>query len=476
VRRVDNPEQVAVERTVAERKWKPERTTRQPLWWLLAAGILTLGARGAAHASGPFEVPPTLAHQVHFWRDVFATYSKYQVVLHDTERLDRIYSVLDFRDLAQRGYSEGAIEQAQAEATKREKQRLRALLRRLHQSGGRDQGLTAEERRIRDLFRGSADPKQFLRAAAEDRVRAQAGIRERFAAGIEVGHRYFREMERIFDEEGVPRALTRLPLIESCFNVRAYSKAGAAGIWQFVPATGRRFMRIDDAVDERRDPLLSTRAAARFLRENYERLGTWPLAITAYNHGPAGVARAVERTGSRDIVTIIQSYQGPAFKFASRNFYPEFLAALELERDHARYFGPLRLQQPVPTDTVRLAHFLDLRTVARLAGVDPEVVAELNPGLSRAVYDGELYVPEGQLIRLPAGTRDRFQQHYAALPPQHKFNRQRVTYVVHRVQHGQTLGAIARRYGRSVEEIRRYNNLRSVRYIRVGQMLRIPRT
>src|SRR6185436_15770401 len=101
-----------------------------------------------------------------------------------------------------------------------------------------------------------------------------------------------------------------------------------------------------------------------FLRENYDRLGAWPLALTAYNHGPAGVARAVREVGSTDIVRIIQEYNGPAFKFASRNFYPEFLAALDVERNHEKHFGELALLQPIATHDVTLSHPIELRTAA----------------------------------------------------------------------------------------------------------------
>src|SRR4029453_7063103 len=101
---------------------------------------------------------------------------------------------------------------------------------------------------------------------------------------------------RIFRDEGLPVELTRLPLIESCFDVEAYSKVGAAGIWQFMPATGRLYMEVSSSVDERRDPIPPPRAAARYLSRSYERLGNWPLAITSYNHGPNGMARAIGDT------------------------------------------------------------------------------------------------------------------------------------------------------------------------------------
>jgi len=443
-----------------------------------AQGSTRTVARAAPKAVQPgppvsqFTFPPGLRAEVEFWKNIFARYSKLQVVIHDPAQLDRVYSVLDFRHLAQGGTSQAQIDRQVARAVKREKERIAAVLNRLHKRGGR--ASTAEERRIADMFRSSTSSRKFQRAASSDRLRSQPGLRERFARGIEVGHRYFPDMERMFREEGVPTEITRLPLVESSFNVDAYSRRRAAGIWQFIPSTGRLFMRIDPVIDERRDPLISSRAAARFLRQNYDKLGTWPLAINAYNHGPAGMARAVRKTGTRDITTIINNYSSRTFKFASRNFYPEFLAALEVEQKHQHYFGPLKLQAPVPFDVVRPAHFIDLDALARCAGVSTDAVVELNRQFSRDLRAGKQRIPKGYATRLPAGTSSAFHQRYATLPANYKFHEQKQLYVVHRVRHGQTLASIARRYGNSVERIRSYNGIRNKHMIRAGQRLRIP--
>src|SRR5262249_26836280 len=160
--------------------------------------------------------------------------------------------------------------------------------------------LTEDERRLLKLFRNA--PLETIRDAAQpERIRAQRGIRERFGRGIAASRRYTPELEQIFREEGVPEAVTRLALLGSCFNVKADSRRGAPGVCHSMPGTGRLFMRVDDAIDERRDPVIAGRAAARFLRRSYDRLGTWPLAITAYNHGPNGVARAIDTLGTTDI-------------------------------------------------------------------------------------------------------------------------------------------------------------------------------
>jgi membrane-bound lytic murein transglycosylase D len=452
------------------------------------------GARPAC-ADPDFSVPPPLRPSVDFWVSIFATYGKRQVVIHDTERLDRVYSVLDLSELNREGVSEGQVDLAMKTEEDAEKARIRGILRRLDQVDPRTDVLTPEEQRIVALFADDRSPTKFSDAAADDRVRGQRGLRERFAEGVRVAHAYFPRMEQIFRQEGVPLEITRLPLVESCFNVHAYSKVGAAGVWQFMPGTARNFMHVNGIVDERLDPIVSTRAAARFMRQNYDRLGTWPLAIKAWNHGPGGIARAVRETGTTDVATIIQNYHGPAYKFASRNFYPEFLAALQVESGYRTYFGDMALDPPLAADTVELAQGTTITAVAHCAGTDPWEIAALNPSLLPPVHAGQRPIPAGYQLRLPHGTVDRFQSCAASLPPPRQVasmtagarraavraasarmvttNRARQTHVVHKVKAGQTLAQIASLYGCSVEEIRRGNRIKGNK-IHAGQVLRIP--
>jgi membrane-bound lytic murein transglycosylase D len=428
----------------------------------------------AQEALSPIPSLPGLKTQVGFWKDVFATYSTRQVVIHDALHLNRIYTVLDFRPLADSGASDAEIEAYARERAGSEKERIRALLIRLHQLGPDSPELSAEERKIGALFDKVKDPLKYLHAAADDRIRAQWGLRERFAGGVEVSRRYLPEMEAVFRREGLPLELTRLPLVESCFNVRAYSKVGAAGIWQFMPATGRLYMHVGDAVDERRDPIISTRAAAELLGQNYGALGNWPLAITAYNHGRAGMMHAVAVVGSTDLVQIIKEYHGPAFKFASRNFYAEFLAALEVERHFDDYFGDLQPARPLRTETVVVPDYTNFAALAGAAKTDVDTLADLNPALTRDVVRGKLHVPKGYRLRVPVGSTGAFSTRYAALSREHKHAKQKQLYVTHRVRPGQTLAGIARQYRTSVAAIQRRNNLRHTSRLRAGQSLVIP--
>src|SRR5262249_12837494 len=162
--------------------------------------------------------------------------------------------------------------------------------------------------------------------------------KERFREGVIRSGRYLEDFHQVFENEGAPADLALLPLVESSFENRALSNAGAAGIWQFTRSTGRLYLSVNRKIDERLDAMKATRAAARLLLANYNALGSWPLAITAYNHGRGGMLRAQSEVGSSDITKVITDYRGPLFGYASMNFYTEFLAAVEVYRSYEQYF------------------------------------------------------------------------------------------------------------------------------------------
>jgi membrane-bound lytic murein transglycosylase D len=458
---------------------------------VLLSGAVQAGEEGEGRGSSQrhFPYPAGLKPQVEFWKKVFAGYSKYQVVIHDTKYLDKVYKVLDFRLLIAAGEDEAEVERIRSKNARQELERIRVILVKLHRAGPDPANLNPEEQRIWNLYRDVKDRDKFLAAAQEDRLRCQIGLRERFAEGIEVSRRYLDEMENIFRREGLPVELTRLPLIESSFNLKAYSKAGAAGIWQFIPSTGRLYMRVDGTLDERRDPLTSTAAAAKLLKENYEMLGTWPLAITAYNHGPFGVFKATQVLDTRDIVQIIRRYRSPSFGFASKNFYAEFLAALEVEKDYEKHFGPLRLEPPLRYEAIRIQDFVSLGDLAHCANTDVDRLLALNPAFEGAISAGRAYVPRGYRVRLPVDSLASFHQRYAALADGRKANTQKVAlrtahakkadvrnaaFRTHKVRRGQTLEKIARQYGTTVTRLKKVNGLRNVKQLKAGQVLRVP--
>ncbi len=473
--------------------------------WLVALLLLVASPSRAATAPD-FPQPAALRTQVKFWQKIFGVYSKHQIVFHDTENLARVYSVLDFRDRAAAGESPLVLEIVSRDAVAKERERIRQVLLRLDARGGNAGGLDDEERKVWDLFGKDKDARRFAAAADPSRIRSQRGLRERFSDGIRISRRYLGEMEEVFRREGLPTALTRLPLVESCFDIEAYSKVGAAGIWQFMPSTARSYMAVGGVIDERRDPLRATRGAALHLKENFESLGSWPLAITAYNHGRAGVARAVRETGSSDIGVIAKRYRGPLFGFASRNFYAEFLAALEVERAYKDYFGELAFDRPFGGDEIQLSDALAGHLAARCADIPPAELAALNPAVDSAIFLGSGNIPRGYLLRVPSGTAGSFQQRLAQIASDNRVvavasSRRRggaaksatavraasrprrgaganaevaaTTYRTHTVARGQTLSHIAERYRVSVTKLRSANRLRG-NSVKAGQVLKIP--
>ena len=448
------------------------------LFVVLSVGVWSGSAFGnvdkhATSAVSPLPYPKALQPQVEFWTKIFGIYSEYQVVIHDAVYLDKVYAVLDFRPLLKK-HSEAKVRKLKAKRTKQELRKVRAALRKLHTHGAKGRTLSTRERKIRSLFRDVKERHKFRKAAAKGRLRAQSGIRERFHRSLRLSGRYLPRMEKIFRQKGLPVVLTRLPLIESSFNIEAYSRVGAAGIWQFMPATGRLFLKINHEVDERLDPIIATRAAADLLKSNYDKLQTWPLAVTAYNHGPAGMARAVRRVGTRDIVPIIRRYKSRTFGFASRNFYAELLAAIQVEQNSAKYFGPIKRDPLLWYDEVDLQHFVSLENLARAANTSTERLVALNPSFGPLIRNGKLYVPRGHRLRIPAGARKDFTRRYAALSPRAKADQQAAAFAFHKVRRGQTLGGIAQRYGTSARTLQRLNGLRSAHFIRIGQRLRVP--
>ena len=261
------------------------------------------------------------------------------------------------------------------------KEEIDALLKRVDTLQATPEKMNSEERRVYDMYANSRDPHRFRDAIGSFRV--QHGLRERTSHALVVSGRYMPQMEQIFASYGLPTRLTRLPLVESSFNLDAYSKAGAAGIWQFIPSSARIYMRLDEIADDRRDPWTSTDAAARHLRDDYNALQAWPLAITAYNYGRAGLVEALDKIGGRTLDDLLVRYDNARFGFASRNYYAEFVAANDVEREWRAHFGDIQREAPTSFETVETKDYVPYATLRRLSGVSPDEFHVLNPLVQR---------------------------------------------------------------------------------------------
>jgi membrane-bound lytic murein transglycosylase D len=355
--------------------------------WLALLLPLLLLPRGL-HAAEPGIVQPgELEPDVRFWMRVYSEVSTNEGFIHDQRRLSVVYQTLHFASSLPPSQREAQVEAA--------REHYRQMLRHLA-SGAAPQD--DDERRVQGLW-ADAGAAQLLQAA--DDVRFQLGQSDRFRAGLERAGIWEQHIAQSLAAQGLPAEIAVLPHVESSFQPQAMSKAGAAGMWQFIRSTGRRFLRIDKAVDERLDPYRETDAAAQLLAYNYRVLGSWPLAITAYNHGAAGMRRARDQLGTDDIVKIVRNYHSPSFGFASRNYYASFLAALRLDREAEKYFGAMQRRPAAPTQELALPAAVRIDVLQRLLGVDAEQLRELNPALRPAVWNLQRPVPLGYHLRLP---------------------------------------------------------------------------
>lgn len=418
-----------------------------------------------------FPRTPAMQVRVGFWTRIFGEFSEFQSVVHYQDEPERIFTVLDFRAVAATQGKEQARRQQQlAEiATKKD---LDQNLQRAHELRNSPEKLSRAERQAFDLFSDKSDPDRFKNAIG--RFRAQRGLKEATQRALEISGRYLPRMEQIFAEEGVPVRLTRLPLVESSFNVEAYSKVGAAGLWQFMPSSARIYMRLDEAVDDRRDPWTSTRAAAHHLKADYAELRDWPLAITAYNHGRGSLKRGLRETKGSTLDDLLAGYNGRRFGFASRNFYAEFLAASDVEQNYREHFGEVHRHDPIEFETVEIRDYVAYSTLQDISGVNESQFRQLNPGFRPEVLDGRLHVPPQTRVRLPVGGATTFKTAYSGLGDTQRFAQQRFYYVRYKVRSGDNLGSIARRYGVSVNSLKQANSVSNPRALRVGQTLRIP--
>ena len=162
-------------------------------------------------------------------------------------------------------------------------------------------------------------------------------------------------------------------------------------------------MKINQWVDERLDPFIATHGAARLLQANYEMLGSWPLAINAYNTGAGRMKRAIRQLGTDDIGVIARQYQGRGYGFASRNFYPSFIAAMEVAENYRQIFGDVPISEPITYEVIQLPDRARFQDVAEILELDMGSLQDLNPAFNTLAFDADVYLPEGAAIRVPLG-------------------------------------------------------------------------
>lgn len=434
-----------------------------PIPAAVRAALVSLGVLAVTYADDVFPTPDILEGNVAFWKKIYTEVSLTEGLLHDREYPLVIYAKVSTGD---------ASGSARRRIIGKHRDRALALINGIIKKPGEE--WSAEEKRIAELFATYAPGDNDALLDARGRIRFQRGQRERFKKGLHRSGAYLDSIKAILAQYDIPQRLIYLPHVESSFNPFAYSKVGAAGLWQFMRSTGKVYMEVGYLVDERRDPLLSAHAAAKLLKHNYSVLKSWPLAITAYNHGLYGMKRAVATCGSRDIAVIIQKHRSRSFRFASKNFYSCFLAASEIAMEPEKYFENLTYASPIQYNTTTLTHYITPTTLVRHLGVPLEELIALNPAVRPVVFHQDKPIPKGTSLRIPvtltlADARSAMEAIPDSLklttPPKPRY---------YRVRRGDNLYAIARRLGVTVSALALENDINRVNRIYAGQVLRVP--
>ncbi len=434
-----------------------QRTTK-----LIIVFLFTFICTGYASTSGTdldFPVFPSLEPNIEFWKKVYSVYSSNQGIIHDNDQLNIIYEIIELEPRKTRSARKRNIRLIR-KTKKYYANQLRKLARNPY---------TEDEkaRKVAALFGTSATAADF--SAAVDKVRFQRGQKNFFRDGLIRSGQYLSEISAIFSKHNLPNDLIYLPHVESSFNLHAYSKFGAAGIWQFTHSTGKRFMKVNYTVDQRWDPIYASNAAARLLKKNHALLGSWPLALTAYNHGASAMKRAKKAKGSYE--KIFEEYDGRRFKFASRNFYSEFLAAREIAKNVEHYFPGLMFKQPLKTKTFVLDGYISVKSLSKHVKLKPSTIRSLNRSLREPVFRDQKYIPNGFHLRLPA--KKGMEKLVASIPADLYKAKQKRSHF-YWVRKGDVASVVARRHGITLQDLIWANNLDYRARIYAGQNLRIP--
>ncbi len=426
--------------------------------------------------SPSFPCPSEIHRRVDFWIQVFRKWGKEKAIFHDASVPERVYLVLDT------GHGCGG------KARKRVKANARAIRKSLEtlaanvKAGRKIKG--DREKHLLGLF-PPGNSAQISRAAKN--VRCQSGVRDSFVAGLKRFNRYSAMVDRILADNNLPPDIRYLPFVESSYNPAAHSKAGAAGMWQIMPATARSLgLELNATQDERLEPEAATRAAAKYLVDATRRLlkisreknasiqseMVNPFVITSYNYGVNGMRRAIKRIGP-DYMRVLNNYKSPSFQVAVKNFYASFLAARHVAKNAERYFPGVQPGVKPATTTVVLQRATSIERIKGVFGLSESELKPLNHPLTRFVWNGWRLIPAGYRLMLPgrSGGWDREITKLRSLAPE-KDIPGADTYTVRR---GDTACGIARALRVNCSTLIKANSLGKRALIRVGQRLLIPR-
>ncbi len=316
-----------------------------------------------------FKVPDGLKKSVDFWIQIYTKYTTQQGVFHVAGDTDQILGDFDLTQVYANPQWGPVRRELEAEILiKRQKKLLAA--------------------------RHKIDVKK---------IRLQMGLKDRMEQAIKVSGYYLPQMERIFEQEKIPKELTRVVFVESSFNIFAESRVGASGLWQIMPRVSKKFKYISDAQDLRNHPIYATKLAAKIFKENYQILKSWPLAVTGYNHGVGSMSKIVKKYKSNDIAYLVDNVgASKSFGFASRNFYATYLAALYVE-SHANLFfpEPVYRYQELQVRAVKVVKPMPYQELLAYFNKDHKKLRLYNPHIKIKYLKAGKSLPKGVIANLP---------------------------------------------------------------------------
>lgn len=400
--------------------------------------------------------------RVDFWKKVYTQITSKEAFLHDKDNVQIIYSKIKppYSNRRKKGrYTKNAIS------------KIRATLRSLAKKNFK--GLDKEESRIYSIIGKNKTKNQVLKMAK--RIRSQFGLKDNYYIGLKRSYLYLDYIQRIFKKYDVPKQLSFLPHVESSFNYQAYSKVGAAGIWQFMRGTARNYkLKVKYVIDERRDVFKATIAAARLLRTNFNNIKVWPLAITAYNHGLASMKRAVKKVGSKKISVIIDKYDGRRFGFASKNFYATFLATAEISSNPSKYFPSFTPVDKFRYSSMKLPRALSVSQLMKELKINKKTMKKYNPSIRAIAYRSSLLIPRNFELKMPHVTTLRLTAYKAKLKNIKSNTKHLRLASTHKIGRGDSLYSLSKVYGVSVRDLISFNNISNPSRIYPGMKVRIP--
>ena len=318
-----------------------------------------------------FETPPALQSQVDFWIKIYTHYTTRQGVFHIAGDTEHILGEIDLTDVfLNQKWSPIRREKEAERIVERKRKRI------------------AAENKIKDV----------------KTVRLQMGLKDRMEKAVFESGRYIPMMEEIFEKQNIPKELVRVVFVESSFNVEARSRVGASGLWQIMPILGKQFKYIENSYDKRDHPYFATILAAKILKQNYNILKSWPLAVTSYNFGVGSMLKIQKKLKSKDAKEIFASDNlKKHMGFASRNFYATFLAALHVESHANIYFGePMVVAKNLEVENLHITKKIKIDELVEKHSMTLVEFKKMNPHIKNKLLRLGQVLPKGTLITVPA--------------------------------------------------------------------------